>query len=323
MPKSRARVAYFNSGDIVEVKSLEEIRATLDSNGMYEGVPFMKEMHRFCGGTYRVFKRTDKICVEREYSLDFRRMHDAVLLDEIRCDGSDHDGCQKLCMIFWKEAWLKPAPLLSKPAPPVDWVQERLPMRQDPVDESKTYSCQSTAVFGATEPLKVWDVRQYVRDVRSGALKPVELAGVLGQLVYNKVATKLRKPEFGAVLGSGTKTPSVSLGLRRGESVRVKSREEIVETLDAKGRNRGLYFAYDMERHCGRSLKVIAPVDRMILETNGKMKKMSNTVLLNGGECTGLCNRGCARKGHPLWREAWLARIGGAGAADSSSASSG
>jgi hypothetical protein len=316
------RVPHFNSGDIVEVKSLEEIRATLDSNGMYEGVPFMAEMHRFCGGRYRVFKRTDKICVEREYSLDFRRMRNAVLLDEIRCDGSDHDGCQKLCMIFWKEAWLKPAPPLSKPAPPVDWVQEKLPMRQDPVDESKSYSCQSTAVLGATEPLKVWDLRQYARDLRSGALKPVELAGVLGQLVYNKVATKLRKPEFGAVLGSGTKTPSVSLGLRRGESVRVKSRAEIVDTLDAKGRNRGLYFAYDMERHCGRSLKVIAPVDRMILETTGKMKKMSNTVLLRGGECTGLCNRGCARKGHPLWREAWLERIGEAGNADPSSASS-
>lgn len=316
---SRTRVPHFNSGDIVEVRSLEEIRATLDANGMYEGVPFMAEMHRFCGGRYRVFKRTDKICVEREYSLDFRRLRDTVLLDEIRCDGSDHDGCQKLCMIFWKEAWLKAAPPLSKPAPPVDWTQEQLPMRQDPVDESKTYSCQSTAVLGATEPLKVWDVRQYVRDLRSRALAPVELAGVLGQLVYNKVAAKLRKPEFGAVLGKGTRTPSVSLGLRRGESVRVKSRAEIVETLDAKGRNRGLYFAYDMERHCGRSLKVIAPVDRMILETTGKMKKMSNTVLLKGGECTGLCNRGCARKGHPLWREAWLERIGETGAVDPSS----
>jgi hypothetical protein len=314
-------VSHFNSGDIVEVKSVEEIRATLDSNGMYEGVPFMAEMHRYCGGRYRVFKRTDKICVEREYSLDFRRMRNAVFLDEVRCDGSDHDGCQKLCMIFWKEAWLKPAPPLSKPAPPIDWTEERLPMREDSVDETKTYSCQSTTVLGATEPLKVWDFRQYVRDLRSGALKPLELAGVLGLIAYNKVASKLHKPEFGAVLGTGTKTPSVSLGLRRGEAVRVKSREEIVATLDARGRNRGLYFAYDMERHCGRSLKVIAPVDRMILETTGKMKKMSNTVLLKGGECTGLCNRGCARKGHPLWREAWLERIGGAGAADGSSAS--
>jgi len=30
MPTSRERVPHFNSGDIVEVKSLEEIRTTLD-----------------------------------------------------------------------------------------------------------------------------------------------------------------------------------------------------------------------------------------------------------------------------------------------------
>ena len=39
------------------------------------------------------------------------------------------------------------------------------------------------------------------------------------------------------------------------------------------------------------------------------MPPTSNTVLLQGAACTGLCNRGCARNGHPLWREAWLDRV--------------
>src|SRR5436190_24195064 len=57
----------FNSGAIVEVRSADEIAKTLDANGTLEGVPFMEEMRRFCGRRFRVFKRADKICVERPH----------------------------------------------------------------------------------------------------------------------------------------------------------------------------------------------------------------------------------------------------------------
>ena len=30
-----------------------------------------------------------------------------MLLEDLRCDGSAHDGCQAECRVFWKEAWLK------------------------------------------------------------------------------------------------------------------------------------------------------------------------------------------------------------------------
>src|SRR5208282_3103330 len=36
-----------------------------------------------------------------------RRVHQAIHLDT-RCDGSAHGGCQASCLLFWKEAWLKP-----------------------------------------------------------------------------------------------------------------------------------------------------------------------------------------------------------------------
>ena len=104
-------------GDVVEVKSLDEIRATLGPDGTFEDVPFMDEMQRYCGKRYRVWNRTDKICVERDGFLEYRRMRDAVLLEEVRCDGSGHDGCQKLCLIFWKEAWLRPVAPGTPPEP--------------------------------------------------------------------------------------------------------------------------------------------------------------------------------------------------------------
>src|SRR5438034_6219461 len=32
---------------------------------------------------------------------------DVVTLDGLRCSGAAHDECQKACMIFWRDAWLR------------------------------------------------------------------------------------------------------------------------------------------------------------------------------------------------------------------------
>lgn len=308
---NRHSVHSFRSGEVVEVRSEEEIRATLDADGKVEGVPFTEEMRRFCGRRFRVHKRADKICVERPYSLDLRRMRNAVLLEEVRCDGSAHDGCKRMCMIFWKEIWLSPAPHAT-PEPPIDWVEQwrRSNPTPPPIDEAKVYSCQSTALFDATEPLRMWDARHYARDIRSGAVKPWQLPKVLFTTLYNKVARTMGRRDWGMVAGTTAKTPKVVLALYPGERVRVKAKDEIEATLDERGKNRGLSFGdTETSRHCGHVYPVLARIDRMILEDTGKMRGINDTVLLQGASCSGLCFRGCARNGHPMWREAWLERV--------------
>jgi hypothetical protein len=303
-------VHYFTSGDVVEVLSFEEIAATLDERGCSDGLPFMAEMRQFCGRRFRVFKRADKICMETPYALNLRRMRDAVTLEEVRCDGSDHDGCRRLCMLFWKERWLKPAPAAT-PEPPIDWT--RILASRDakaPVDSAAVYACQATALPAATEPLSVWDVRHFWRDLRSRALRPWQLPTILFVMVFNKVAGVLGRPGFGEMSGTQAKTPTAALGLKPGELVRVKNKAEVKRTLDAAGKNRGLYFGnWEASRHCGKTYPVLARIDRMILEDSGQMRAIGNTVLLNGTACSGLCFRGCARGGYPMWREAWLERI--------------
>jgi hypothetical protein len=303
----------FRSGDVVEVRSADEILSTLDASGMFEGVPFMEEMRRFCGKRFRVFKRADKVCVESPYFLDLRRMRNAVLLEEVRCDGSAHDGCGRLCMIFWKEAWLKPAGAGARAEPPVDWVSElsRRAASAGTIDETKIYECQSTALHAATEHLRIWDVRHYVRDFRSGALPAPELARVVFGVLYRTVAGVFGFRDVGKVVGTAKKTPSVKLGLCPGELVRIKRKEEVALTLDEHGKNRGLGFGEaEISRHCGQSFRVLGPIDRMILEDSGKMRKIDSTVLLQGTACSGVTFRGCARNSHPMWREAWLERAG-------------
>src|SRR2546429_350400 len=96
-------------GEIVEVRSENEILATLDDAARLDNVPFMPEMLQYCGERFRVFRRSDKTCDNiGEWSI--RRMEDTVHLEGLRCDGSAHGGCEAACLIFWKEAWLKRVP---------------------------------------------------------------------------------------------------------------------------------------------------------------------------------------------------------------------
>src|SRR5258708_37691057 len=94
------------AGEWVEVRSREEILATLDKNGCLENMPFMPEMFAFCGQRFRVYKRAHKTC-DTVFPVRGRRVNAAVHL-ETRCDGQAHVGCPARCMIFWKEALLKP-----------------------------------------------------------------------------------------------------------------------------------------------------------------------------------------------------------------------
>src|SRR5262245_23505536 len=50
----------FFPGDMVEVRPLHEILATLDANGTLEKLPFMPEMTAFAGQQFRVTSRAFK-----------------------------------------------------------------------------------------------------------------------------------------------------------------------------------------------------------------------------------------------------------------------
>ena len=48
------KLSRFRTGDLVEIRSKEEILATLDQHGCMDGMPFMPEMLQFCGKRFRV-----------------------------------------------------------------------------------------------------------------------------------------------------------------------------------------------------------------------------------------------------------------------------
>ena len=50
------------AGEWVQVRSKEEILATLDANGRLDEMPFMPEMLKYCGARMMVGKRSHKTC---------------------------------------------------------------------------------------------------------------------------------------------------------------------------------------------------------------------------------------------------------------------
>ena len=114
--ESPAAGSRLKVGDWVEVRSKEEILATLDRDGCLEGMPFMPEMLSFCGQRFQIYKRAHKTC-DTVFPVRGRRVHEAVHLNT-RCDGSAHGGCQAGCLIFWKQAWLRLAEGPSSSAKP-------------------------------------------------------------------------------------------------------------------------------------------------------------------------------------------------------------
>src|SRR6266851_10166608 len=113
MSKRNARLCR---GDLVEVKSPDEIVQTLDADGASDHLPFMPEMLEFCGRRFRVSRRALTICFSGPGSRRAFRPDDVVTLDGLRCSGDAHDGCQKACMIFWREGWLRKVEPAAVPA---------------------------------------------------------------------------------------------------------------------------------------------------------------------------------------------------------------
>lgn len=95
--------------------------------------------------------------------------------------------------------------------------------------------------------------------------------------------------------------------LSPGDTVEVKSLEEMRDTLDTKGRNRGLTCDIEVGKFCGKTYKVRHRLDRMISEPSGEMRTVQGTVVLDGINC--MCARalgGCPRSDFMYWREIWL-----------------
>jgi hypothetical protein len=303
------RVTRLRPGDLVEVKAPDEILQTLDANGTLDHLPFMPEMAEFCGQKFRVSKRVVKICTSGSgSSMRAFRNDDVVLLDGLRCSGADHDGCQKACMILWREAWLRKAENAALPSSVDSARGELLRAGLKTSTGPKTYFCQASELFKAANPLtRVQRFSKCFSDIRAGNCNTLQMAIRIGKWLF----WRIRRVFLGAYArGNNRSTPMESMNLQAGELVEVKPMESIVQTLNEAAHNRGLWFSPDMRLLCGQQRRVQRRIDKLIVDGTGEMRQLRNTVYLEGSfcGCAHVAFGGCSRSEFVYWREIWLRR---------------
>jgi hypothetical protein len=312
-------------GDIVEVKAPEEILRTLDADGTVDQLPFMPEMVEFCGRRFQVSKRVVKTCYYTKGGASGMRKFrsdDVVLLESPRCSGAGHDGCQKGCMIFWREAWLRKVEdagssqeICRYPQSTLSRVgsdgREQLLSRLKILSGPKTYFCQASELLNATNELSRWErFGKSFSDVRAGNCSFLEMAQRIGIWLF----WRIRRLFLGAYArGTNKATPVGGINLQAGEWVEVEPMERITETLNKTAHNRGLYFTPAMRLQCGEQHRVEKKVDKIIVDGTGEMRQLRNTVFLEGSLCGCACVAfgGCPRGEYAYWREIWLHRSAG------------
>lgn len=326
-------------GDRVRVKSPQAILATLDNGGRLEKTPFMPEMLDACGQVFSVASRADKTC-DTATQTGGRRLFDSVHLFGQRCDGAAHGGCQAACLNFWKESWLE---LLGPDSPetnPTGYSTKELDAARSGImknvvaetgsEKTPVYSCQATELPTYTRPLSPWSLGQYWRDLSSNKVSLLRMARVAfislySRIVesgigyrfwvaaYDSVQTVRGRPPWPQKSGTLASTPTEHLDLEVGEYVRVKSHDEILETLDGNNKNRGLFFDTEMVRFCGSVQRVHSRVEKIINEGTGEMMNFGNPcIILEDVWCSSdwsACRRFCPRNIYHYWREIWLERV--------------
>lgn len=336
-----------SAGDWVEVRGKEEILTTLDGDGRLEGMPFMPQMFKWCGQRFQVSRRAHKTCdtvTGRGLGL---RLPNVVHL-ELRCDGEAYGGCQAECLIFWKEAWLKPVALSLAPSAGPDpkpiiksrscteaavWDATRS-VEQSPGRDTR-YACQATELPRCTQPLKWWDARQYVEDIASGNVSlPRLLRGFLyfsfagvtlarrhrlgrpARWTYDRIQSLwggVPFPRRPGVLKSGKDAPTCELRLQPGDLVRIRPLEQILATIDKRNQHRGMGFDAEMVPYCGKVFRVRTRVERFVDERSGYLRRMKTpAVILDGVYCKSRYSERrlfCPRSIFSWWREIWLERV--------------
>lgn len=275
-----------NVGNIVKVKLLEEIKSTLDDNNSLDKMPFMPEMVKFCGKKFRIKKLANFVYKNKK---GIRAINNAILLDNIYCDGSSHNGCVKSCSIFWRKEWLTHCADEN-----YEHFNHNVSYNTNLV-EFKTiindsYYCQSSQLQYFSKALNIFVKSKYLFKEFFAGNKPVIL--IIINVFYHLELKNLHIINYSLcwiIKGNKVTTPSESLNLEKGDLVEIRSKEEIIRTLDKTGKNRGMLFSQEMHSFCGQKFRVRSKLNRMITEDTGKMVEIKNTVLLEGLTCNGNC----------------------------------
>ena len=281
----------------------------------------MPEMMNYFGKSFTVAAQVERAC-DTIGRTGARRLPETVVLDDLRCDGSAHAGCQSQCRLYWKEAWLRPASSNGSPGRPVDGdglahlrelASASVPASESTLDQP-VFRCQATEMVRASEPVGWWSLRSFTHELTGGNVRVWQFVPIMLRIVLEEIGRRVgflsSNPFRPKQLANGSGVRGPRGGLEPGQLVRIRTKQEICGTLNKQGKNRGLWFDREMMPYCGHTARVTTKVERFIDERTGRLVQLaSDCYILDEVVCRSYHSEGrwfCPRAIYPWWREAWL-----------------
>lgn len=97
--------------------------------------------------------------------------------------------------------------------------------------------------------------------------------------------------------------------VQKDDFVRVRSLEEISQTLDERGYTKGCKFMAQMAGYCGQHYRVAGRIEMFFDEARCRTLQCKNLVLLDHVYCDGSAVGGCDRMCFLFWRTEWLEKL--------------
>ncbi len=309
------------AGDVVELRAPDEILATLDEAGTLEGVPFMPEMLEYFGRQYTVAVQVERACDTITFTTT-RKIPRTVMLEELRCSGTGHGGCQAQCRLYWKEAWLRRVadggPAGAPSTAPLAELARHIQARTHAAGstpEAPVFRCQATELLRCSEAVPWWSFPSFFYELRSGNVGLWRFIRVMSRIGFGELGRRAgiltsRRPFRARTLAKPRAQVPPATGLAVGTRVRVLPRRTIARTLDANCKTRGLWFDREMAHYSGQTARIATKVERFIEEDTGRLVHLkSDAYILEGVVCTSHHSEArwfCPREIYPWWRECWL-----------------
>jgi hypothetical protein len=338
----------FRPNDVVIVKNEQEILDTLDQDGTTDGLSFMPEMRQFCGREFTVKNLVNRIHISGVGVRGIKHtvlLHEArcdgeahngcgracyVLFKDVWLKKSPSAHTEKRnsepllppreIPEFWKCSGTpcqgQASPLLRATFPLSAW-----DLRQYTDDvRFGTYNLYEVVTLILFRLTRRWGAREGIWRFHTEKKSFRELFEMFMYILRQNIEWLIQRASAqkpGMTKGVAAPQAPAKLKLQNamteiqpGDLVVVKSKEEILLTLNAKDKGFGLRFYGCMWKHCGQQYRVLAPVLRLVDEmTEKEVPYISNTFLLEGVVCDGISYRGCPRACYWMWRGGWLKKI--------------
>jgi len=95
----------FTAGELVRVRTREEIDSMLDPFHETKGCAFLDSMYEYCGTVQKIYVKVERFLDERSFKV--RSARGLYFLENLQCTGTEVFGrCDRRCYYFWRADWL-------------------------------------------------------------------------------------------------------------------------------------------------------------------------------------------------------------------------